>query len=423
MRERGGRPPGGQPGGGRAHRRPAQRPREPPRQDHLGRRPPGLRPQDHHGARRVLQHHPPVRRPLGFPVSRRIRARRRRHRPRLDVDQLWPGPRRGGEAERPERRPRRLRAGRRRAHGRRRLRGHEPGRPAPHAARRRAERQPDVDQAQRGRLPALPESLPPRPRSHPPARGHGTQHRPHPGHRRARLQPGQGRQGEHEGLPWTGSHLRGARLRLYRCGERSRHRRAAPRHPAGDRHRAAGARARAHGERQGLRARRGAAGRVPRHRPVRACQRRAQGGGARLDLHGGLRQGHGARGAARPARRGDHRGDDAGHRPRGLRGRVPAASLRRRHRRGARRRLRRRPRPGRHAAGGGGVLDLPATRLRHARAGRRAATHPGRLRARQGRPGRRRRTHAPRCVRPLVPAPHPAASSSWRRRATPSCST
>ncbi len=59
--------------------------------------------------------------------------------------------------------------------------------------------------------------------------------------------------------------------------ERPRHRRAARSAAPGHRHGAARAGARAHGQGQGLRARRGAAGRVPRHGAVRAAQRRAQG--------------------------------------------------------------------------------------------------------------------------------------------------
>ena len=87
--------------------------------------------------------------------------------------------------------------------------------------------------------------------------------------------------------------------------------------------------------------------------PFKLCNGERKRHPRRGDLHRGLRPGAGARGAPRPARRGDHRGHDPGHRARRLRGRLPAAPLRRGHRRGARRRVRRRPRPGRHAAGGG----------------------------------------------------------------------
>jgi 1-deoxy-D-xylulose-5-phosphate synthase len=64
--------------------------------------------------------------------------------------------------------------------------------------------------------------------------------------------------------------------------------------------------------------------------------------------------------------------------------------------------------PGRlYDARRGDLLDVPATRLRHARAGRRPAAHPGGLCPRQGGTRRRRRPDTSRRVRPLVPAADP----------------
>ena len=98
VRQRDRRSPGRQPRRRRAHGRAAQRPRQPARQDRLGRGPPVLRAQDAHRPPRAVRHHPPVRRPLRVPVPCRVGARRRRHRPRLDLDQLRAGPGRGRSA-------------------------------------------------------------------------------------------------------------------------------------------------------------------------------------------------------------------------------------------------------------------------------------------------------------------------------------
>ena len=68
------------------------------------------------------------------------------------------------------------------------------------------------------------------------------------------------------------------------------------------------------------------------------------------------------------------------------------------------------------------LLHLPAARLRHARAGRRAAAPAGGVRRGPRRPRRRRRPDAPRRLRPVVPAHRSPTSSSWRRRASTSCS-
>ena len=118
-----------------------------------------------------------------------------------------------------------------------------------HAAGRRPQRQPDVDQAQRGRPAALPQPHPSRPRPHPPARGLRAQRPADPGHRRPRVRAGQGRQGVDEGPARARHALRGAGLRLHRRRRRPRHARPAGEHPSGDRHEAPGAGARAHASR------------------------------------------------------------------------------------------------------------------------------------------------------------------------------
>ena len=96
-------------------------------------------------------------------------------------------------------RQRRLRARRRGAHRRRRLRGAEPGRAPAHPPGRDPQRQRDVHPRQRRRPAALPQPHPPRPDAHSAARGHRARGRSHPGHRPAGLPPGQGRQGVDEG--------------------------------------------------------------------------------------------------------------------------------------------------------------------------------------------------------------------------------
>ena len=266
VRQRDRRSPGAQPGDGRAHRGAAQRAQQSQGQDRLGRGPPVLRAQAAHRPPRPVRHHPPVRRALRVPEPRRVAARRDRHGARLDVHQLRPGTGRG-PAHRPRgRRQRGLRARRRGAHGRSRLRGPQPGGPPAHAARRRAQRQRDVDPRQRRRAAALPQPAPPRPDAHAPARGPGARRRAHPGHRPPGLPPRQGRQGVDEGVPGARHALRGAGVRLHRRRRRARHARAAAEHPPGHRDAPSGGRARQDHQGQGVRARRGPAGRVPRHR-------------------------------------------------------------------------------------------------------------------------------------------------------------
>ena len=277
LRQRDRRPPGRQPGHGRAHRRAAQRAGEPQGQDRLGRGPPVLRAQAAHRPPRPLRDHPPVRRPLRVPAAGRVAARHRRHRPRVDVDQLRARARRG-RAHRPgERRQRRLRPRRRRPHGRGRLRGSQPGRPPAHAPRGDHQRQRDVHPRQRRRPAALPQPHPPRPDAHAAARGSRARRRQDPGHRPPGVPAGQGRQGVDEGPARARHALRGTGLRLHRRRRRARHARAALEHPPGDRHAAAGGRPRQDRQGQGLRARGGPARRLSRHRAVPPRERRPQG--------------------------------------------------------------------------------------------------------------------------------------------------
>ena len=96
-----GRPPGADPGRGRADARAPPRVRHAARPHRVGRRPPGLRPQDPDRAARPLRHAAPARRHLGLPAPRRERVRHVRHRARLDLDL---GRARHGRRARPRRR-------------------------------------------------------------------------------------------------------------------------------------------------------------------------------------------------------------------------------------------------------------------------------------------------------------------------------
>ena len=104
-----------------------------------------------------------------------------------------------------------------------------------------------------------------------------------------------------------------------------------------------------------------------------------------------------------PARRGRrHRGHAAPHRPGRVRGRLPGAGVRRRHRRAARRDQRRRAGHGRPAPGRGHLLHVPEPRLRPGRDGRRPAQAAGHVRAGPGRGDRSRRGQPPRHVGPVA---------------------
>ena len=141
------------------------------RQDPLGRRPPGLPAQDPHRAPRPALDDPPVRGARAVLLDRRVRARHHGRRPRLDLDRLR-GRSQGGDAPR-DRRGRQGRRGdrRRRADRRRRVRGAAQRGRAADAGRDRAERQRDVDLAERRRALALLQLGAPEPPPLPGARG------------------------------------------------------------------------------------------------------------------------------------------------------------------------------------------------------------------------------------------------------------
>ena len=155
----------------RARRRAAQPARLAPRQDPLGRRPPGLPAQDPHRPPRAAADDPPVRRPGAVLLDLRVRARHHGRRPRLDLDRLRgrpeggdaPGDRRGRQGRRGDRR--------RRADRRRRLRGAARGRRPADADRDRPQRQRDVDLAERRRALPLLQPGPPQPAPLPRPRG------------------------------------------------------------------------------------------------------------------------------------------------------------------------------------------------------------------------------------------------------------
>ena len=120
-------------------------------QDPLGRRPSGVSAQDPDGPRRPAADDPPVRRTGAVLLDPGVRARHHGRRPRLDRDRLC-GRDQGGDAARVRRgRPRRGGRRRRRADRRGRVRGRPPGGRRGHPDRRRAQRQRDVDRAQRRR--------------------------------------------------------------------------------------------------------------------------------------------------------------------------------------------------------------------------------------------------------------------------------
>ena len=97
---------------------------------------------------------------------------------------------------------------------------------------------------------------------------------------------------------------------------------------------------------------------------------------------------------------------------------VSRPVLRCRHRRGARGHVRGGACGRRAAARGGAVLDVPPARLRPDRARRLPAEPAGGVRHRPGGAGRRGRPHAPRRVRSVLPAAHPADWSSRRPKDT-----
>ncbi|CAA9341195.1 MAG: 1-deoxy-D-xylulose 5-phosphate synthase, partial [uncultured Gemmatimonadaceae bacterium] len=370
---------GGDPRGVRHAARPAR----------VGRGPPGVPAQGAHRASRADGEPAPGRRDLGVPQAVRERLRRLRRRPRGHLDLGGPRHRRGpGPARRPvqggggdRRRVARLRARVRGAEQRRRL-GARP--------RGGAQRQRDVDRAQRRRDAQVPHVDPAQPALQPAARQDRRPGRPRAGRalggRHARAAVG----GERQGVPHARGAVRGARVPLLRPHRRPRHGR--PRGHAGrgarDEGAAAGARDHAEGARlPGRRARgevaRAAARPRPRHRQA----------APRLDgepgLHRRVRQGAGRARGGEPRGGDDHGRDARRHRHRGLRQGAPRPLLRRGDRRGARGDLRRRAGHPGGAAGGGDLLHLPAARLRqrHPRRGDPGAAGgvrdgPGRARGR-----------------------------------------
>ncbi len=243
-----------QPGRLRARRRAPQPARLPARQDHLGRRPPGLSAQGADGPARAARHDPPVRRAGPVLLGVRVRARHHGRRPCLDLDRLCGGAE-GGDAQGDRHRgPGDRRDRRRGADRRRRLRGAPQRRRARDPDRDRPQRQRDVDLAERRRPRPLFPALPPQPDALPRSRGGGGA--PHP----AAARPGgddratgPGDQGGDQGLRGAWAPVRGARSGLRRRDRRPRRGSAAP----GDRRRpgrpAAGRRPHPHGQGQGLR--------------------------------------------------------------------------------------------------------------------------------------------------------------------------
>ena len=302
----------------------------------------------------------------------------------------------------------RRRRRRRRADRRRRLRGRPPGRRRGHPDRRRAQRQRDVDRAQR------------RARCRATSTASGSTRKLW--HARegvegglTKLPAGIGaafeRLGPHfkesikafwaPGLWWE-------ELDFAYMGVIDGHdvRGAAPRAARGAGRRAAGGGALRHRQGQGLRARRGGRpggdgevacrqAEVDRQRRPRArsgpsgSAARRQAGPA--GLHPGVRRRAGGRVPARRARDRDHGGDELGHRAEHPPARAARPLLRRRHRRAAGGPVRLRSGAAGLQAGRGDLLDLPAARLRPDRPRRLPAEPQRRVRHGPGRPGRRRR--------------------------------
>ena len=272
-----------QPRGLRAGRRAALRPRQPARQDPLGRGPPGLPAQGPDGPPRPAGHDPQVRGSRALLLDRRVRARHHGRRPRLDLDRLRGRPQ-GGDAPWPGRgRPRRRGDRGRRDDRRGGLRGRPPRRGARHADRRRAQRQRDVDRAERRRAVALLQPRAPEPHAVEGARGRrGRPDQAPRRHRRALRALRTPRQGVAQGLLGPRPVVGGARLGLHGSHRRPRRARHAGRAEGGARRRAPGRRARRHREGEGLRPGRGGRprghGEVARRQAQVDRQRRARRG-------------------------------------------------------------------------------------------------------------------------------------------------
>ncbi len=213
----------------RAGDRAAQPPRLAPRQDPLGRRPPGLSAQGADRPPRPPRHDPPVQGAGPVLLGLRVRARHHGRRPRLHLDRLRRRPQ-GGDAPR-DRRGRKGRRGDRRrgAHRRGRLRGASQRRRSPDPDRGRAQRQRDVDLAQRRRdLALLPASAAEPEAVRGPLEDRGAAHPAAAWPRKAIRAPRPRGEGGDQGLLGPGAVLRGARPRLRRRRRRPRRRRPAP---------------------------------------------------------------------------------------------------------------------------------------------------------------------------------------------------
>ena len=236
---------------------------------------------------------------------------------------MRPGPRRG--------RPRGRRGRRRRDDRRGGLRGGPPGRRRGHADRRRAQRQRDVDRAQRRRAVALLQPRPPEPEAV--ARPRGRRGRPDQAagrHRRRVRAARPALQGVDQGVLGSRAVVGGARLRLHRRDRRPRRARAAPRAARGAGRRAAGRRplarrSRARASRPPRRAasRAWRSGTPPSRSRSPTARRRSSARASRP--RASRRRPSTRRCSARrcvrrvPARRArdrDHRRDELGHRPR-----------------------------------------------------------------------------------------------------------
>ena len=290
------------------------------------------------------------------------------------------------------------------------LRGDEQRRAHEGAADRRPERQRDVDRAAgRGDVEVPVAALRRRAVPGPARRGQGG------GAAAAAAAAGGGAAGARarQGHGDRRHAVRGARLLLRRADRRAR-RGPARRDPAGGQGagRRAGADPCADPQGQGLSAGRGLGRQVPRRRQVRRGDRgAAEEAVERADLHQGLRAIADPRGrGGRQDRRG-HRGDAGRHRPRPLRQALPAALLRRRHRRAARGDVLRGDGGGGDEAVRGDLFDLPAARLRPGGARRGDPAAAGPLRDRPRRAGRRRRADA--CRRASTSPISPACRTSW----------